>query len=142
MSLRVVLDTNVLLVSISTRSATHWVLRGAVDERFGLCISTDIALEYEEVLARHMGVTVATDILAFLENAPNVTWVTPAYRWRLVPADPDDDKFADCAIAAGAAIVTEDGHFDALREVDFPPVDVLNIDAFRRRLAASEAPTP
>ena len=136
---RIVLDTNVLLVSVSDRSPLHWAYRAAVDGLVTLCLSTEVALEYEEVLAAHMGRSAADDVMAFLETAPNVVWVRAAYRWRLVSGDPDDDKFADCAIAAGATLVTEDRHFDALRSVDFPPVQVVGIEGFRELLDAAEA---
>ncbi|WP_462332252.1 restriction endonuclease, partial [Schwartzia sp. (in: firmicutes)] len=39
--------------------------------------------------------------------------------------------FVDCALACGARyIVTEDKHFDVLKEIDFPPVDVANLEEF------------
>ena len=131
---RVIFDTNVLLVSVSTRSPYHWAYRAIVDGHVTLCLSTGIALEYDEVLSSHMGGEASDDVLSFLETAPNVEWVRAAYQWRLISADPDDDKFVDCAVAAGATIVTEDRHFDVLRGVDFPPVRVVGIDGFRRLL--------
>lgn len=51
----VVLDTNVLLVSLSRRSKYHWVFRALIDEVFHLAVTTEIVLEYEEVVERHMG---------------------------------------------------------------------------------------
>jgi len=45
--------------------------------------------------------------------------------------DPDDNKFVDAAIAAGADfLVTEDRDFKRLRNVDFPEVTVLNLSEF------------
>jgi predicted nucleic acid-binding protein len=45
----------------------------------------------------------------------NVLYVEPHFRFRLIAADPDDDKFADCAITVEADfILTSDRHFDAL----------------------------
>ena len=44
---------------------------------------------------------------------------------RLVP---DDNKFVDCAIAAHAkCIVTNDRHYDILKEIEFPKVYVVNL---------------
>ena len=134
---RVVLDTNVLLVSVSDRSPLHWVYRALTNRSVDVCLSTEIALEYDEILSGQMGREAADDVLSFLETAPNAVWVRAAYHWRLIPADPDDDKFVDCAVASGAMIVTEDRHFDALRGVDFPPIGVLDIDGFRRLLDAA-----
>ncbi len=45
--------------------------------------------------------------------------------------DEDDNKFVDCAIAAGADyIVTEDHHFDYLRQIPFPQLNVISLDDF------------
>jgi len=50
----------------------------------------------------------------------------------LIPADPDDNKFTDCAIAAQARfLVSEDRHFAVLRKVEFPKVEVIGVKAFR-----------
>ena len=62
---RVILDTNVLLVSVSARSRYHWALRALIDQRATLCLSTEIAFEYEEVLAAHMGRAAADDVMEF-----------------------------------------------------------------------------
>ena len=49
----------------------------------------------------------------------------------MIEADPDDNKFVDCAIAANAQfIVTNDHHYNVLHQIDFPKVNVINIDAF------------
>ena len=52
----------------------------------------------------------------------NVRRVEPAFRFHLITADPDDDKFADCAIAAEADfIITEDHHFEVMRGSGYKP---------------------
>jgi predicted nucleic acid-binding protein len=50
----------------------------------------------------------------------------------LIHADPDDNKFVDCAIAATARyVVSNDHHFDVLRlKKTFPTVDVINLKDF------------
>jgi predicted nucleic acid-binding protein len=66
---------------------------------------------------------------------PNVIKSDVYYNWVLVKGDADDNKFVDCAIAANANyIVTNDRHFDVLKEIDFPVVNVVNIDQFRALL--------
>ena len=54
------------------------------------------------------------------------------FRFRVLhDIDKDDDKFVDCAIAADADfIVTEDGHFNVLTNLGFPPVRVVTLDEF------------
>lgn len=49
--------------------------------------------------------------------------------------DKDDDKFVDCAITAGADyIVTEDSHFDRLKQIPFPRLNVLTLYEFNDTL--------
>ena len=59
------------------------------------------------------------------------------YHLRLITADPDDDKFVDCAFKANARyIVTEDHHYDILKQTSFPYIDVVGIDEFIKVLRA------
>ena len=49
---------------------------------------------------------------------------------------PDDNKFVDCAIGAGADyIVSEDAHFRALETTPFPKVNVIRLNRFMEELA-------
>ena len=47
--LKIVLDTNVLLVSISSRSKHHWIFQRLLKEVYDLYISNEMLLEYEEM---------------------------------------------------------------------------------------------
>ncbi len=126
--MKLVLDTNVLLVSISPRSDYHWIFQSFISEDFQLCVTTDILAEYEEVIEQHMGHEVADTILQIIENAVNVELVTRYYKWNLISEDPDDNKFVDCAVAGNATfIVTHDRHFNVLKKVDFPKVEVIDV---------------
>jgi predicted nucleic acid-binding protein len=45
--------------------------------------------------------------------------------------DYDDNKFVDAAIVRNVDfIVTNDRHFNPLKEIDFPKVEIINIDDF------------
>lgn len=81
-----------------------------------LCISDEILAEYFEVLARHRKVKEEShELVALLTERKNALLVTPARRFQGVSANPDDDKFLDCAVAAHAdAIVSGDRHLLAL----------------------------
>jgi len=58
--------------------------------------------------------------------------IAPYYKWNLIHADPDDNKFVDCALNAGADyIVTNDRHFNVLKSLGFPPVKVIDIETFK-----------
>lgn len=64
--------------------------------------------------------------------------VDPHFSFGLITVDADDNKFVDCAIVANAHfIVTEDKHFNVLKNIEFPHVDVIGIDDFKDILASS-----
>jgi len=64
-----------------------------------------------------------------------VVIITPYFHFNLIAADPDDDKFVDCAVAGNAKfIVTEDSHYDVLRNIDFPKVDIIKLDDIIQKL--------
>ena len=64
-------------------------------------------------------------MLEVILNNPHTLFINTFYKFNLIAADPDDNKFIDCAVAAQAKyIVTEDRHYDELREVEFPQVDI------------------
>ena len=45
--------------------------------------------------------------------------------------NPDDNKFVDCAFASNAEfLVSEDRHFDVLKSITFPHLNLINMDEF------------
>ena len=128
---RVVLDTNCLLSCIATKSKFHAVWNAFLDEDFDLCVSNEILNEYEEILAKKISPAFADMIIQIILNSENVVFTHPAFRFNLIAADPDDNKFVDCAIVANADfIVSQDTHFDVLKRIDFPKVNVIRIEEF------------
>lgn len=95
---KVVLDTNVLLVSISTKSKLHWIFKNLLEGNYILCITTEILAEYAEIIDQQMGTLAIESALGLLENLPNVELITNYYKFNLLK-DPDDNKFVDCAIS-------------------------------------------
>lgn len=139
MALRVVIDTNILLVSISDRSPHHWIFEDLRRGLYSLLVSTEIALEYEEVIGREMGDDVASVVLGAFERYPNVLPVHRYYLWNLIKSDFDDNKFTDCAIAGGAdCLVTNDKHFNVLQDIDFPRVTVVTPEEFKILLTKTQ----
>ncbi len=50
----------------------------------------------------------------------------------LIVNDPDDNKFVDCAFAAGCDyLVTNDRDFDVLKKLDFPVINVVTLEEFK-----------
>ena len=133
--MNIVLDTNCLLMSLSRRSAYYPVWRDFVDGKYTLCITNEILAEYEEILTQKVGPAIASNVITAILDLPNTKMVQVYYHLRLITADPDDDKFVDCAFKANARyIVTEDHYYDILRQTPFPYIDVVGIDEFLKVL--------
>ena len=131
---KVVLDTNVLLVSISKKSKLHWVFRALLDKQYELCVTTEILNEYAEIIEQHMGQEASESTMGTIENPSNVSFITSYYRFQLLK-DEDDNKFVDCAVAANAHfIVSHDTDFNVLQSTGFPSVVVINTESFRKFL--------
>lgn len=105
----VVIDTNVLLVSVSSKSKYHWLYQLILDEKITIFYTNDILTEYEEQLAKHWHSDVARNVIRSLIELSNVLPVTIHHNLRLIQIDEDDNKFVDCAFAANADfIITND----------------------------------
>ncbi len=92
-------------------------------------------LEYEEIILRKYGASVANPFLALLNELPNVHFTNAYYKWFLMENDPDDNKYVDCAIAGNASfLITEDQHFKILKQISFPEIKILSIDDFTEML--------
>jgi putative PIN family toxin of toxin-antitoxin system len=129
----IVLDTNCLLSCIATKSKYHNVWTAFLREDFRLCVSNEIISEYEEVITQKTSPTFADMIIQIMLNSENVVFAHPTFRFNLISADPDDNKFVDCAIVTNADyIVSQDKHFNILKTIDFPKVSVINIDTFSK----------
>lgn len=130
-SLRIVLDTNALLQILGARTPYHFLFRAFLDGAFELCVSTEILLEYEEILAERASPAAANLFLKVLAYSRNVVHAEPYFQFQLVTRDPDDNKFTDCFIVAQAdALVTDDAHFREAAECPFPRVTVAGLDEF------------
>jgi putative PIN family toxin of toxin-antitoxin system len=106
-----------------------------LNDEFDILLSNEVLLEYTEVIAHKMGEATANNTLRTLLNLPNATLITPFYNWNLIHQDEDDNKFVDCAVAGNAHyIITNDKHFNILRQIDFPKVNILSIDEFHQLL--------
>lgn len=135
MSRQIVLDTNCLVQMISLHSPYRPVWQAFRDGRYTLCVSNDILTEYNEILERVANAAVAHNIVNAIARSPYTRMTDPQYRFGLIEQDPDDNKFVDCAIIAGADyIVSEDAHFRILADIPFPSVAVIRLDEFIKDL--------
>ena len=129
--LKVVLDTNVLLVSIPKKSKYRPIFEALINHKFELLVCNELLYEYYEIIARKTTQNIATNLVNLLMTLPNVSKHEIFYKWNLITVDYDDNKFVDCAISAQADfIVSNDNHFNVLQRIDFPTVKVISADEF------------
>jgi uncharacterized protein len=134
----VVIDCNILVMCLTSRSPYHNIYKSLISGKFDLAISTDILLEYQEVIEKKYGTSTTNAFLALLNELPNVHFISTYYHWQLIIADSDDNKYCDCAVASRADyIVTEDKHFDILQSIPFPSLQTISIDSFTTSLLSS-----
>lgn len=127
----VVIDTNCLLQIIARKSPYRSIWDAFLKGRYELCVSNEILDEYQEILGQQITPTIAENIVLLILNQENVRLVDPHFRMGLITADPDDNKFLDCAFAAGADyLVSEDNHFNVLRKTPFPLLNLVTLDEF------------
>ena len=127
----IVLDTNCLLAILSSDSRYHSVWTDLKAGRICLCVSTEVLNEYEEILAAKVSAEFAAVVMKQVLCFPCLKRVTPTYFLQLIEADPDDNKFVDCAFCGEAElIVTNDAHFNVLATIPFPKLVVMKLQDF------------
>ena len=129
--MKVVLDTNALLMCIAKKSDYRLIFDKLIEGTYSIAITNEILNEYTEIIERKTNARVANNIAEFLAEQPNVEKIEAHFKWNLIGADEEDNKFVDCAVIARAKyIVTNDRHFNILKTIPFPKVDIVNIDEF------------
>ncbi len=119
--MRVVIDTNCLIASIPPEGGNYWLYDAFEGEQFEWLISNEILSEYLEKIAEFYSEQTALLVYSIISTAVNVTFTEPFFKWQLIEADPDDNKFADLAVAGNVDyLVTNDRHFKPLKTLDFP----------------------
>ena len=129
--MRIVLDTNSLVLCIGRHSIYRDVWLSVLHGQNTLCVSNEILFEYEEILKRFFNPEFAEAVINAFMKSEHVELINPTFRFNLITTDPDDNKFVDCAIQSNAHyIVTNDKHYDVLRHIDFPKVGIIKLMDF------------
>lgn len=124
--MNVVLDTNVFVSSFlggPPRQIVDLWKQGAIT----LCLSAPIVDEYVEVLAR-LGVADdrdLKDLLRFFAEGRGVLFAAQTPTLDVVKADPDDNRFLECAVALKAECVVS-GDKALLAVKDYCGIKVLS----------------
>jgi|SRR5690606_12220235 len=132
--LRLILDTNIFLVSLAVNSKYHWIYKALFERKFDLVVSNEILTEYQEQISIRYGLEHTDASLDYLLLLPNVILVNPYFLWQLVENDKDDNKFVDTYIASQADyIISNDRHIHQVKNTIFPQIMVLRYEEFEDR---------
>jgi len=107
MTIRIVLDTNILISAVLTPQGApaQVFLMGLQHPDFQLCVSGTIYAEYEDVIRRPRLHRTESEIQSILFSIREKSiWIKPVERVRAC-SDPDDDIFLECAQAAKAQYI-------------------------------------
>ena len=103
--------------------------------RICLCVNSDILNEYEEILAEKTNAEIARNVVRAIMRLHTTIFQQVYFHFGLIEADPDDNKFVDCAVAVDPEyIVTNDAHFNILKQIEWPRLTVIDIKEFTRQL--------
>lgn len=125
---RIVLDTNILVAaSYAPDSAARKILEACLAGRLQAVASRPVYREYDLIVAKAVRVSGYRERLALWRERLEV--VAPRSIGRVVPDDPEDDKFVAAALGGAARwIVTNDRH---LLDLDpYGPVRIVPSGVF------------
>jgi putative PIN family toxin of toxin-antitoxin system len=131
--LRLILDTNIFLVSLASNFKYNWIYQALIQNKYDLVVSNEILTEYQEQVTNRYGVKRTDAALDFLLLLPNVILINPSFLWQLVENDKDDNKFVDCYIAGQCDyIISNDRHIHQIKTNVFPQIAVLRYEDFEK----------
>ncbi len=131
--MRVVLDTNILVSACWKPGGLEaQVVNLAISGEVTVCISAEVLNEYRDVLSRPKLISVggrATEILHALERIAVCAEATTRISESI---DDDDNRFLECAVAAGADYLITGNlrHYPALWNAPHGTIQIINARAF------------
>jgi uncharacterized protein len=134
--MKIVLDTNCLILIISKTGSFYSVFEQIKLGNIQLIITTEIINEYEEILEKIYSKDVAEFIVkAILNHSKTIKISNIYYNWNLITVDQDDNKFVDAYVTGGGEyLVTNDKHFETLKTIEFPSVSTIKLIDFMKTL--------
>lgn len=133
--MKVVIDTNVLINCIGSRTKHHAIWEAFLTGKIILHAFYDMLLEYKELVIQKYPSIIAADIIDIFFDSEYIKQQNVYYYWNAIDIDKDDNKFFDTAIACSADyLVTNDGHFKSVKKLSFPKVKIVSADEFLKIL--------
>lgn len=128
--MRITVDTNVLISALGWNGAEAAIIEMVLQSGLELCLSAQILSEFYRVVQYPKFGFSNEEIDGFIGRLlPNVFFVSPTQNIDAVPADPDDNKIIECAVAGKSSyIISGDKHLLHLRE--FEGIKILRASEF------------
>ena len=106
--LRAIIDTNVVFEGLTSKGgASGLVIDAWLAGLFQSCVSNALAYEYADVLSRKLSADRLQQIKPLLGSLLSKADFIPIYySWRPASPDPADEHLIDCAMNAGAILIT------------------------------------
>jgi predicted nucleic acid-binding protein len=103
-----VIDTNIVFEGLTKRGgASGLIIDAWLAGLFRACVSNSLAYEYIAVLSRKLSKARWQKVKPVLGTLiAQAEFVTVHYSWRPISPDPGDDHVIDCAMNAGAPVIT------------------------------------
>jgi len=107
-SLRIVVDTNVVFEGLTKQGgASGFIVDAWLAGLMVVCVSNALAYEYSDVLSRKLSEERWSKLKPVLGQLLSIAQYTSIYfSWRPTSPDAGDDLVIDCAMNAGAMVVT------------------------------------
>jgi predicted nucleic acid-binding protein len=104
---RAVVDTNVVLEGLTRLGPAGDVMNAWAQRRFQPCVSTALALEYQDVLGRKLSRGKRDRVLKALQALlVRCEYVPIRFTYRPASQDPGDDLVVDCVLNSQSLLVT------------------------------------
>jgi putative PIN family toxin of toxin-antitoxin system len=140
--IKVVVDTNVFVSSFFGGNPRK-IIDLWKSEHITICLSKAIVDEYIEVL-RRLGLQnerELEELLGLFAGGFHVLFAAGTPELHIVAADPDDDKFIECAVALKAGyIISGDKALTTIQ--DYMGIKIVTPKAFLEKLALAESLKP
>ncbi len=123
------LDTNIWVASIGWRGAAYRIREFVQAGTFTSVISLPILVEVTRVLRQYFAFSddLAYEWYCHLGTISEI--VVPLHSLEVIKADPDDNKFIECAVTGQAIyIVSQDA--DLLRLGQYENIKIVNVQTF------------
>lgn len=90
--MKVVLDSNVLLVAIGKRSRYRPIWQAFLSSKYQLILSEEILHEYKEILRQFAAPGAAQLVMEIFTESSNIDYRRIYYKWNAIIADSDDNN--------------------------------------------------